>query len=315
MHRLPDDLDIVVGIPRSGLMAAALVALAKQLPLADVQGFCEGRVLSAGRTRRVPSLDITVADCRHALVFDDSVASGGSMAEARVLLERAWPNKRFTYCAAYGEAGLDFSVTILEQVPQPRFFEWNIMNHPLLAEACVDIDGVLCHDPTDRQNDDGANYIEFLLSAPALHTPRKRIGALVTSRLEKYRSQTETWLARHGIQYDRLIMLDLPDMKTRQLLASHGSFKGNFYKESSARLFIESEFSQAVQIARISGKPVFSIEQMQLVRPDQLSITSLTNNARSQFRSITRQNLLRLLGRKRFEQLKRFVRGQELSRN
>jgi hypothetical protein len=31
-----------------------------------------------------------------------------------------------------------------ENVPLPRYFQWNILNHTTLEKACFDIDGVLC---------------------------------------------------------------------------------------------------------------------------------------------------------------------------
>jgi uncharacterized HAD superfamily protein len=69
----------------------------------------------------------------------------------------------------------------------------------LLKYCCVDIDGVLCLDPTDCQNDDGAAYEKFLEEAVPMLAPTRPIGALVTSRLEKYRGLTEKWLAKHVI--------------------------------------------------------------------------------------------------------------------
>lgn len=38
------------------------------------------------------------------------------------------------------------------------------MNHGILKKACLDIDGVLCVDPTPEENDDGPRYREFLLT-------------------------------------------------------------------------------------------------------------------------------------------------------
>ena len=35
------------------------------------------------------------------------------------------------------------------------------LNHTTLEKACFDIDGVLCVDPADEQNDDGENYTDF----------------------------------------------------------------------------------------------------------------------------------------------------------
>jgi uncharacterized HAD superfamily protein len=146
-------------------------------------------------------------------------------------------------------------------IPMPRVFEWNLWHHSMMDTTCVDIDGVLCIDPTAAQNDDGTQYLQFLESALTKHIPSTRIAMLVTSRLEKYRPQTEAWLKNAGVKYDELVMLDLPDMETRRKLGIHGSFKAEVYqKATNCNLFIESDFNQAQTIAEITKKPVYCVE-------------------------------------------------------
>jgi orotate phosphoribosyltransferase len=45
---LPRDIDIVAGVPRSGLLVANLLALHLNIPMTDVAGLVEGRVIQAG---------------------------------------------------------------------------------------------------------------------------------------------------------------------------------------------------------------------------------------------------------------------------
>jgi uncharacterized HAD superfamily protein len=281
LHRLPRDLDLVIGVPRSGLLPATLTALALNLPIADLEGFRDGRLLSSGKTRRRAALDIAAADVRRALVIDDSIDTGAAMAEARKALEAARPDVSFAFCAIYGAtkdaAGADL---VLEVVPPPRVFQWNVMHHAVLARSYVDIDGVLCVDPTHDENDDGDRYRNFILNASPLNRPTRKIGALVTSRLEKYREPTEAWLAAHGVEYERLLMLDLPDAETRRRLQSHGRFKGELYRDGPADLFIESERAQAIQIAEISGKPVLCVDTFELMEPGALSPAAMVRDLR-----------------------------------
>lgn len=260
-HRLPGTFDLVVGVPRSGLLAANLLSLLTNLPMADLDTYLSGKTLSSGKTKRQDSLAKTFNDIKRVLILDDSINVGTAMKSAReAVMERGFGHE-YVFAAVYGRDpehdGCDF---IFEVVPQPRCFQWNIMHHNVLTRACVDIDGVLCLDPTQDQNDDGKRYLEFLLSAPALHLPTKRIARLVTSRLEKYRPQTERWLADHAVEYDELIMLDLPSKEERQRLKVHGSFKASVYSQCDAQLFIESEVEQARSIALISDKPVLCLE-------------------------------------------------------
>ena len=89
--QLPQDLDIIVGIPRSGLLAANLLALYLDLPLADVEGLCKGRILATGRRfdeKRIP--DFSNKDLK-VLVVDDSVNSGSQMEKVKKQIESAKP--------------------------------------------------------------------------------------------------------------------------------------------------------------------------------------------------------------------------------
>lgn len=269
LPRLPRDIDLVVGVPRSGLLAGNLLCLALNIALTDVEGFLEGRVLAAGKTRRTARLDRDPAALKRVLVIDDSIYRGNAMEEVRRRIEAAAPEAEITYCAVYGNETSHPAVDlVLEAVPQPRMFQWNVFHHASLEHCCVDIDGVLCCDPTHEENDDGERYRRFLVETAPMLVPSKPLGWLVTSRLEKYRAETEDWLEKAGISYRELIMLDLPGAEARRQARAHGSFKGEVYRALDALLFIESELEQAEEIARLSGKPVLCIETHHVVMPE-----------------------------------------------
>ena len=46
LSRVPKDICLIVGIPRSGLLAANLLALHLNLPLADIERLKEGKIIS-----------------------------------------------------------------------------------------------------------------------------------------------------------------------------------------------------------------------------------------------------------------------------
>ncbi len=48
LPRIPRDVDLVVGIPRSGLLAGSILALHLNVPLTDLQGLIEGRTIQSG---------------------------------------------------------------------------------------------------------------------------------------------------------------------------------------------------------------------------------------------------------------------------
>jgi len=264
-HDLSRDIDLIAGIPRSGLLAANLLCLHLDVPMVDIDGLCAGRTFDTGsRHAHGNALD----DIDSVLVVDDSVLTGGQMTETRErLAEQDFPFD-VTYGAVYiSPKGHEYVDCWSEIVPAPRIFEWNILHHTRLGDFCVDIDGVLCRDPLPEENDDGDDYREFLTTVEPQFVPRQRIGWLVTSRLEKYRPETEQWLAEHSIEYDNLVMMDVPDMETRRKLGNYGQYKADVYESTDADLFIESDPKQAAAIRRKANRPVYCYETNEMLNP------------------------------------------------
>ena len=262
LNQIPRDIDLIVGIPRSGMLPANLMALYMNRPYTDLDSFMNGHIYKAGARGQF----IQVNDIKKILVVDDSIASGAAMRKVKSQLREFEADYQLEYCVVYGVPGKEKQVDLcLELVPTPRYFQWNLFNHTSLEKACFDIDGVLCVDPTPEQNDDGPNYRNFLLNAQPLYVPGSKIGTLVTSRLEKYRKETINWLEQNGIRYDRLVMLDLPDAAARQRANNHGKHKAQEYLRSNYVLFVESEKGQATEINRLTNKPVFCTETFEMI--------------------------------------------------
>lgn len=259
---LPRDFDLIVGIPRSGMLPANLLALYLNKPYTDINSFINGHIYKAGARGQF----FDIKDFKRILVVDDSIASGAAMEKCRENLKDLAPDFDISYCAIYAIPGKEKLVDYyFEIVPLPRYFQWNILNHSTLDKACFDIDGVLCVDPSEEQNDDGEKYRDFILNAPPLFIPGTTIGCIVTSRLEKYRKETEIWLQANHVKYNQLVMLDLPDKEARQKANSHGDHKANTYKLKTYMLFVESSLHQAIQINRITKKPVLCTENFEMI--------------------------------------------------
>lgn len=264
LDKVPLSVDLIVGVPRSGLLAANIIALKLNLPLTDVAGFCEGRLIQSGGRGK----NFCFEDAKHALVIDDSVCSGTSIIEVKRQIEAARLSMQVNYAAIYIAPGAQNHVNIFWEVCDlPRVFEWNVMHHSVIENSCVDIDGVLCRDPDDSENDDGEQYLNFLKSVSPLVVPKGVIKTLVSCRLEKYRNVTEEWLAAAGVRYDELILLDMPDGESRRRWGKHGEFKGEVYRRSDSCLFIESSVNQAYKIADISTKPVLALDVNKMIYP------------------------------------------------
>jgi len=259
---IPRDFDLIVGVPRSGMLPANLLALYLNRPYTDIHSFLNGHIYKAGARSQF----FDISEFKKILVVDDSIASGSAMIEVKESLKHLESKFDIKYCAVYIIPGKEKMVDyFFEIVPLPRYFQWNILNHTTLEKACFDIDGVLCEDPLPEQNDDGEKYIDFILNAPPLFIPGSKIGTIVTSRLEKYRKETETWLKNNNIKYNDLVMLDLPNMAARQKANNHGDHKAKAYMAKPYVLFVESELHQAIEINRISKKPVLCTANFEMI--------------------------------------------------
>jgi hypothetical protein len=256
VHRLPRDVDLVVGVPRGGVPAAALAAAALNRPVADLDSWLAAATGDGDGARAV-------------LVIDDCVDSGATMAATVARIRARRPELRLVTAAVYGESPAPAVVdVVLEPCPRPRVFEWSLFRGPLVARSCYDFDGVLCPDPAPADDDDGERYHRFLTTTPPLVIPVGRPRRIVTARLEKYRAITEDWLARHGVDFEELVMVDLPSAAERRRRGGVARLKAAVYAEdAAATLFIESSSEQAEAIARHSGKPVFDYAGRRLLGP------------------------------------------------
>jgi uncharacterized HAD superfamily protein/hypoxanthine phosphoribosyltransferase len=299
--RIRGSFDIVIGIPRSGLVPAAMIALLHNKPLADLDGFIQGQMIGRGHTRSLANWSEDPGTYRRALVVDDSVNKGTTFDRARGRLEELDFELSTTFLAAYAHERSSQLVDIcLEICPKPRIFEWNMLHAWLVERACFDLDGVLCRDPSSAENDDGAGYREFVQNVPPLAIPTRKIRRIVTSRLERYRPETERWLAKNDVAFDHLHMLDLPSAAERRAQGAHATFKAETYAAASDTvLFIESDPRQAVRIAELSGKPVLDYRNKQMVMPDRLTIAYGSQQTKSFFQRVRRALERRMAGTSR----------------
>lgn len=258
--KIPNDIDLIVGIPRSGMIPAYILGLFLNKKVCSLTEFLSG--ISPWNGER----QVSQQHSENILFVDDSIQSGNSLARVKATLEkyRLAHKAHFSasflaiYATSQSKSLVDYYFKLVEQ---PRLFQWNYLNHSIANKCCFDMDGVLCVDPTDEQNDDGEKYRNFILTASPLFIPKYKIHAIVTSRLEKYRHETEIWLKTNNVQYEKLIMLNLNSAAERRKANCHASFKAKVYKEDPCAIcFIESNPKQAKEIAQLSGKQVICVE-------------------------------------------------------
>lgn len=267
IHKVPMGIEMVVGIPRSGMIPAYMIGLHRNVSVQDLPSFLSGKLAEHGY-RDIGGQGSKSTQAKWILLVDDSISSGRAMREALNKIKASGYTGKITTCVAvaapqrYNEVDFFFC-----EMQHPRIFEWNAFHHFIVEEACFDLDGILCVDPTADENDDGPRYREFLRSAKPRFRPTRTIGDIVSARLEKYRGLTEEWLLANNISYRRLHLIDLPSAADRMRTNAHCPHKARIYRESGASIFFESEAYQAEEIARLASKPVLCTGNMQLYLP------------------------------------------------
>lgn len=257
--------DVVVGIPRSGMIAASIVATYLQMPLATLEGYLAGIV--HGRSGKLTTPGDRI------LLMDDTSNKGGAMARAVAML--GGKVKKITRCAVFGPYQVENPAAIIdvwfEDCQGPRGFSWNLWKHARLQRWAFDFDGVLCRDPTNAENDDGPCYRHFIETAEPLFLPTRPIGHIITGRLEKFRSGTEAWLERQGVECLQLHMAPFHSKAARMVAmksaGGRGGWKARLALEIGVEMFIESCPKQSGIIAREAKLPVWCTRTQSLVLP------------------------------------------------
>lgn len=252
------DIDLVVGIPKSGMIPATIVATHLDLPFTDVYGYVSGKYYKRSGKQTVIS-DIPNVK-KNVLLVDDSINSGKAMIRTLNIIPNNTDN--IIKFAVFGSPKTKSNIIdfVCEYVELPRMFQWNIWKHDNLSMCATDMDGVLCRNPTKKEIKN--NFNNFLINADVLYNMSKPIKYIITARKEKNRELTEAWLKHHQITYSRLIMK--PD-DHRHGNEANAEFKISVInKNSDIKLFIESDDIQAKIISKNVSIPVWCTDSQRI---------------------------------------------------
>lgn len=219
---LPPKVSRIVGIPRSGMMPAAIIASLLHRPLYTLR---KDSVESVGGGARVWWGDIP--DYEGVTVFvDDTTHNGGTIGHLKKL---GAPINQGIMAVCYALNSDEVDV-FAEVLPTPHILEWNLSNAPWSSALAVDLDGIVCHNPPEQH-------------VPLYLFRRDAVKAIITARPTAERRATMEWLDRWGVLYRELVMWDgseadrwNPDL-VGQWKAEHcRRLKCDFYIESEPEL-------------------------------------------------------------------------------
>lgn len=257
---LPPETAGIVGISRSGLLPANLLAQHLHLPqwilrqdknAAQECDWRDGDVIEAGNGWRLHDRRPTDGPL---VVVDDTQMTGRSIRRARPIAD-AWAKRHgyeLLYAVIYQNPLVpprDRADLHVRPLHRPHFLEWNLFNSSHLPKLAFDIDGVLC-DERPRRDPFGPH------GRPPLYPVRKgTLPLVVTGRYERHRRQTLAWFQKWGMRVQRLEMWP-GTASERDRPGAVARFKADHFAKSGLSWFVESCPFQAEEIAQITGKPV-----------------------------------------------------------
>ncbi|PYZ95082.1 phosphoribosyltransferase [Salipaludibacillus keqinensis] len=248
--------DLIVGIPRSGMVPAYIIAQYLNIKCCDLHSFIRNTQQELNETSPLQYPH----DCQNVLLVDDCISSGGSMANS---LEHIPENKRIkiTTLAIYSSKKSRNDIDIFfEYHPGPGVSEWHLFHCGIVKKYCINIEGVLCLEPSDDQKTNNSNYIEYILNAPPLIVPSGKVNCLITNRPEKYRNETHSWLEKQGIEYDNLIMSqEFPEINAN-FWEEATKYKAHIYSQSKNELYVSYDKKESQKIHDLTRKPVYCME-------------------------------------------------------
>jgi hypothetical protein len=252
--------DAIVGVARSGLIPAALAAAHWHVPLYSVGCAPKQPLVPIVETGNGWRLSLVgPLPVKTVLDVADTARYGNSARRLVPHVKERWPDASVSMAAVYVHADaigwIDYPAVLYNGY---HYLEWNLFNTGLMSKTISDLDGVVFPDVPSCVDDDGEKYAAWIASVRPIQRPQLTpIAAIVTARLEKWRSATEASLQQHGIAYNRLIMGPWKTPQERWEEPNRvADWKASHYK-GALRLCIESDPGQARWIAeQVPGRKV-----------------------------------------------------------
>ena len=132
LHKISSDIDIIVGVPRSGLLVAELISLYINKPLSSIDVFLDKKIIKSGNTKNKSGFINDFNKIKKVLIVEDSIDTGNSIKEVKELLKDYSSDITFIYLAAYIRSEAKKMVDIyFEIIDDDRMFEWNYLHFPI----------------------------------------------------------------------------------------------------------------------------------------------------------------------------------------
>jgi hypoxanthine phosphoribosyltransferase len=248
----PISFDVIIGIPRSGMIIGGIIASILDKPLASPESL-KAVLRKSGLEER---------DSINALLVDDTVVTGKHLSAVLAAIRACSSKLNITTGALIAREDSKHLVDLsYKLIPHPRIFEWNLI-HYKRGKIATDLDGVICENCPPGVDSDEDSYIEWIKNAKPFLIPSFELDIIVSNRLEKYRAETEKWLRLHGVQYKQLILWSLDSKEYRK--GQHAVFKSDILLAQKPDEMWESSLWQAEHIWAATRIPTLCVDEMVL---------------------------------------------------
>lgn len=262
LWKIPQDIDLIVCIPRSGMIIGTIISEYRNVPICTINEYINNVSTIKGTNLSQAKQFNSKEDYKHILLVDDTCSSGGTILNAKKIIHD-FNNVKLTTFAVFAEnEGKNIIDIYLTEANWP-LFPYSVLKCSHF-NSCFDIDGIFTEEVPANIDDDGEKYINFITTQRPLYIPQSEVLCLVTGRMEKYRDITEKWLAEHNVKYKNLFMCPAKT-KEERLQMNPAKYKADIYKFYKADIFFESSLYEAKIIKQETNKPVFCTEIMNFI--------------------------------------------------
>jgi orotate phosphoribosyltransferase len=250
---LPNNFDLYIGVPRAGMPIAWTLSLLYCRPYATPDSFQRGEYYF---TSKLPMPPI-----KKVLICEELVKSARKAIEVKEILSKNYPDVTFEIGSLHvtedGKMVVDHYYKVAQDL---EHFHDNMID--VGGDLSVDFDGVLCKNPPAAAVENMSAYRLWVTNAVPHFIPKCEIKSIITGRPESVRLESEQWLKEHGVKYKKMFMLTKEEQCSGQ--AESIAHKVKHIKESKPKYFWESDYLQAKEINRLTGVPVYCIDEMQI---------------------------------------------------
>ena len=200
LNKIPNDIDLVVANPRSGLLPETIISLIKNLPICDIDSFAQNRIYSHGSTKENNFIN-DINDARQILIVEDSSYSGNSINLIKNKSPQQIKNRCLLLVIFTNQATKSMCDIYFEVVDESRIFEWNLFHHRYLNYAGIDLNVI---------------YENNILKI----NPTQKIEAIIINNsLNKNKIENE--LIKYNVKFNRIIYSYEIDEKIKFIIISN----------------------------------------------------------------------------------------------